>query len=444
MTKLRMHALVWGVVMLLGSCSKDSVEASRSPEVEIPAEAISKLDTKQDLDVLLNDIGDARYVLLGEASHGTSEYYTWRAAITRRLVQEKGFKLVAVEGDWPDAYQLNSYIRGTGTSGSARETLVQSFERWPTWMWANEEVAELAEWLKRHNQAQATDRQVGFYGLDVYSLWESMEEVQRYMRQTNPGGAQAAAAALQCFASYNRDEWDYAQAATTIASASCADELENLLKVAQQQAEASPAGDEAAFNALQNALVALNAERYYRTAIKSDVESWNVRDRHMLQTINNLAQHHGPDAKIVVWEHNTHVGDARYTDMANAGMVNVGQLVREQHAAQGVYLVGFGSYAGRVIAAERWGAPLREIRVPQAQPGTWEHILHQIPPANKIMLLRPLRQDPNLLQRRGHRAIGVSYSPGAEAGNYVPTILPERYDAFLFIDETSALRPLKQ
>lgn len=441
MTK-KLYLLCWVVALFVSSCSKDSTDAITQPETEIPASAISALETDQDLDVLLNDIGNARYVLLGEASHGTAEYYTWRAAITRRLIQEKGFTLIAVEGDWPDAYQLNNYIRGNSQAASARETLVQAFERWPSWMWANEEIAELAEWLRTHNQSQAAGSQVGFYGLDVYSLWESMEEVQRYMSQADPTGAQAAQAALQCFASYDRDEWAYAQAQAANDAASCADELERLLQAAQARVQASPANYEAAFNALQNALVALNAERYYSTAIRSDAESWNIRDRHMAQTINNLMQQHGADAKIIVWEHNTHIGDARYTDMANAGMVNVGQLVREEHAAQGVYLVGFGTYEGQVIAAASWEAPLREMRVPAAQAGSWEHLLHQHEPPNKIVLLRQLRQEPQLTQRRGHRAIGVTYSPGSEAGNYVPTVLPERYDAFLFIDKTTALRPL--
>lgn len=432
----------WITALFLSSCYKDSVNGVARPEVEIPASAISKLETSQDLDVLLADIGNSQYVLLGEASHGTAEYYTWRVAITRRLIEEKGFTLIAVEGDWPAAYQLNNYIRGSSQPGSARETLTKAFLRWPTWMWANEEVAELAEWLRTHNQSQPPGRQVGFYGVDVYSLWESMEEVQRYMSQHNPAGAQAAQSALQCFAPYNGDEWAYAQAATSNAAASCADELKTLLQATQQQVQESPAKDEAAFNALQNALAALNAERYYSAAIQNNTTSWNIRDQHMVQVINNLMQQHGPETKIVVWEHNTHIGDARYTDMANAGMVNVGQLVREQHEAKGVYLVGFGSFEGRVIAAERWGARLREMRVPTAKRGSWEHVLHQHTPKDKIILLRQLRQNQALLKPRGHRAIGVVYDPGGETGNYVTTVLPERYDAFLFIDRTTALRPL--
>jgi erythromycin esterase len=273
-------------------------------------------------------------------------------------------------------------------------------------------------------------------------LWESMEEVQRYLSQSDPAAAQAANNALQCFAPYNRDEEAYIRA-TLSSTETCADELEALLQAAQASIGNADTENEAAFNALQNAKVALNAERYYRTSGRSSAQSWNIRDQHMTETINTLVQHHGADAKIIVWEHNTHVGDARYTDMAGQGMVNVGQLVREQHSGEGVYIAGFGTYEGTVIAAQAWGAATKEMQVPVARPGSWEEILHRQEPLNKIILLRGLRQESQLMQQRGHRAIGVVYNPDAESGNYVPTVLPERYDAFLFIDRTTALRPLR-
>jgi erythromycin esterase-like protein len=199
---------------------------------------------------------------------------------------------------------------------------------------------------------------------------------------------------------------------------------------------------EETFNAEQNALVAVNAEKYYNTMVRNNAESWNVRDRHMTETVNRLMQLHGPEAKIIIWEHNTHVGDARATDMASQGMVNVGQLVREQHAAEGVYIVGFGSYKGSVIAGSSWGATPQKMPVPPAQAQSWETILHQTPPANKIVLTKELKTIAEAMKSRGHRAIGVVYDPNREGGNYVPTVLPDRYDAFIFIDETQALRPL--
>jgi erythromycin esterase-like protein len=390
----------------------------------------------------MNEIGDARYVLLGEASHGTSEYYTWRAAITRRLIAEKGFNLIAVEGDWPDAYQLNRYIKAdNGAESSAREAL-RAFERWPTWMWANEEVAELAEWLRSHNDSQSAAQKVGFYGLDVYSLWESMEAVVAYLDQIDPTAAQTARQAYQCMAAYGKDEQAYASASIQSPNL-CVRELQQVLdQVRERQASAIQAGNEAAFQAEQNALVVVNAGRYYRAMVQSDVQSWNVRDQHMTETINRLMQRHGPQAKMIVWEHNTHVGDARATDMQQAGMVNVGQLVREQHEAEGVYVVGFGSDHGTVIAANAWESPLRTMRVPQARAGSWEHMLHHTQPANKLILLKELATDPRFTRSIGHRAIGVVYNPGSEQGNYVPSVLPQRYDAFMYIDETHALRPL--
>ncbi len=403
--------------------------------------ASHSLEKEQDLDVLLNQIGNSQYVLLGEASHGTSEYYTWRAAITRRLVEEKGFTLVAVEGDWPAIYRLNSYIRGEAGAGANAQAVMRNFDRWPTWMWANEEVAALTEWMRGYNNGRPYRQQVGFYGLDVYSLWESMEAVIAYLDRTNPASALVARDAFACFAPYNRDEQAYA-AATLGGQSSCADELATMLEAVSAQAAASPEGDEAAFNASQNALVAVNAERYYQAMVPSDVASWNIRDRHMMQTINRLVAQYGPEAKIVVWEHNTHVGDARATDMAQQNMVNVGQLVREEHQDDGVYIVGFGSYEGSVMAARSWGAARQVMNVPAAPKGTWEAMLHGIAPLNKIVLLQALNAEAEFKRSIGHRAIGVVYHPEQERGNYVPSVLPDRYDAFVFIDKTKALTPV--
>jgi erythromycin esterase len=396
------------------------------------------LSNTADLDVLMQEIGDARYVLLGEASHGTHEYYTWRAEISKRLIEEKGFTIIAVEGDWPDAYQVNQYIKGQHAAANAKEVL-QNFNRWPTWMWANEEIAGLTEWLKTYNSGQGA-RQVGFYGLDVYSLWESMEAVMAYLDQTDPAAAQKARAAYQCFASFNKDEQAYATA-TMRNTELCAAELSSMLSAVQASIQAKGMSEET-FNVEQNALAAVNAQRYYHAMVRSSTNSWNIRDQHMTQTINRLMQLHGPEAKIIVWEHNTHVGDARATDMAAEGMVNVGQLVREQHQAEGVYIVGFGSYQGSVIAGSAWEAPMQRMNVPPAQPQSWEALMHAITPADKIIITKEWRDDPELMKTRGNRAIGVVYDPKREQGNYVPTQLADRYDAFLFIDKTQALKPL--
>jgi erythromycin esterase-like protein len=443
--KLFFYWPLCALFFLASACTdKTQVRPGTTPTDEVSV-AISKgvrpLASEADLDVLMQEIGNATYVLLGEASHGTSEFYTWRAAITRRLIEEKGFSFVAVEGDWPDAYELNRYIKGNAYGNSTTPEVLQNFDRWPTWMWANEEIAGLSDWMKTYNTGKAAGQKAGFYGLDVYSLWESMDRLVDYLESHDPAAAQMARQARQCFASYRRDEQAYAQA-TLNPSLSCADELARVLEAVQAHVRKAPAGSEEAFNAEQNALAAVQAERYYHTMVRSGSESWNVRDRYMMTTLNRLMQLHGPNAKAIVWAHNTHVGDARYTDMASEGMINIGQLVREEHAGAGVYIVGFSTFKGSVIAASQWGSAPREMRVPEARTGSWDAILHAIQPANKLVLLDKLRTEPALKGSKGQRAIGVVYNPSQEAGNYVPTLLPERYDALLFIDQTNALKPI--
>jgi erythromycin esterase-like protein len=388
---------------------------------------------------LLNQLGTARYALLGEASHGTAEFYTWRTAISKRLIQEKAFTMIAVEGDWPDLYELNRYVKGTGTATSARQVL-ERFDRWPTWLWANQQVADLAEWLRSYNKTQPAARQIGIFGLDVYSLWPSLERIRTDFAEADQVTLSAVNEALACLQPYNRSEEAYGRA--TLQGATCATEINNVLTAVRNRMKTLPANHAGAFNAEQNALIAVNAERYYRSAVRSNAESWNIRDRHMMETINRLMSFHGPEAKIIVWEHNTHVGDARYTDMAQYGEVNVGQLAREQHAAEGVFIVGQGTYQGTVVASPYWGGATTVMQVPAARASSWEAVLHEKEPRNKLILFQPWRSEAALTNKRGHRAIGVVYNPEQEAGNYVQSDLPHRYDAFLFIDQTQALHPL--
>jgi erythromycin esterase-like protein len=397
----------------------------------------------EDLDPLIERVGDSRFVLLGEASHGTAEFYDWRRLISQRLIREKGFSFVAVEGDWPDCYRVNRYVKNYPESGHDAHEVLHAFERWPTWMWANREVVTLAEWLRRHNASVADDGKAGFYGLDVYSLWESMQAVLGYLSKIDSSALAAARKAFECFEPYADDAQEYARA-TVWAPASCEDDVVRMLEdLRRQKPQYDHDGRDAYFNAEQNALVAKNAEHYYRTMVRGDSPSWNVRDRHMVETLNRLLEHHGPESKAIIWEHNTHIGDARYTDMAATGMVNVGQLVREEHAAEGVVLIGFSSYAGSVIAADQWGAPMRRMRVPPGRSGSWEDVLHRATPPDKLLIFDARNRERGLLEERGHRAIGVVYRPDYEGyGNYVPTVLPYRYDALLFIDESHAVHPL--
>jgi erythromycin esterase len=411
----------------------------------------------KDLDALLECIGDAKYVLLGEASHGTSEFYTWRAEITKRLITEKGFSFIAVEGDWPDCYRVNRYAKGMENSGSSAFEVLHAFSRWPTWMWANREIVDLIEWLRSHNKViEKEDKKVGFYGLDVYSLWESLDAVAQYLQRNYPDAMKSAIEAYRCFEPYGRDVEEYARA-TAFIPESCEDEvMDMLIKLRQKTSEREEDdglrlkgdGREAYFNAEQNAVVAKNAELYYRTMMHGGVASWNVRDHHMMNTLERLMKFHGTTAKSIVWAHNTHIGDARATDMRQAKMVNLGQLAREQAGRDSVVLVGFGTYKGSVIASKEWGEPMERMPVPSAIDGSWDSFLHRLEDnvgRNKLLTFDDIdkTETPSLLESKGQRAIGVVYNPSYEKyGNYVETILPIRYDAFLFIDETHALHPL--
>ena len=421
----------------------------RSDKVKSIAEGISKraqpLGDPADLDPLIERIGDARYVLLGEATHGTSEFYEWRAALSRRLIEERGFSFVGVEGDWPDCYRVNRYAKSYPDSGQSAREVVHTFDRWPTWMWANREVAEFAEWLRDHNRRLSPERQAGFYGLDVYSLWESMHAVVGYLDSVDPALARAARTAYGCFEPYGEDAQEYARA-TAIVPTTCEREALAVLGALRgKAAEYREDGRDAFFNAEQNALVAKNAELYYRTMVRGGPTSWNVRDSHMVETLERLMVQHGPDAKAIVWEHNTHIGDARFTDMARGGMFNVGQIVRQEHDADDVVIVGFGTHRGTVVAGEEWGAPMRRMRVPPAREGSFEDAAHQSD-AGDMLLLFNGEDDGGIAGLEdpiGHRAIGVVYDPRNEHwGNYVPTIVPRRYDAFIHIEETAGVDAL--
>ena len=400
------------------------------------------LRSAADLDPLLARIGNARCVLLGEASHGTHENYAWRSELSKRLLTEKKFSFIAVEGDWPESYRVNRFVKGYDGAGTNALEVLHAFERWPTWIWANEEVAELAEWLRDLNHSRAEDRRVGFYGLDVYSLWDSLYQVMGYLRKTNGKALEAARRAFMCFEPYGEDPQEYARSTMWVPD-SCADETVNLLQeIVRQGPKRDGDGRDEHFVAEQNALVVKNAERYYRAMVKGGPESWNVRDRHMGDTLGRLLRHHGPHAKAIVWAHNTHVGDARYSDMADDGMLNLGQLARDKYGPENVVIVGFGSHRGTVIAGREWEAPMEVMPVPEAREDSWEDVLHRAGAEDKLLVFDRARAAAGLHDWRGHRAIGVVYHPEYEGENYVPTVLPRRYDAFLYLDRTRALRPL--
>lgn len=402
------------------------------------------LQNLQDLDPLMDYIGDAKYVLLGEASHGTHEYYTWRAKITQRLIQEKGFSFVGVEGDWPDCYRLNRYAKGYLNSGTDIQTVMNEFKRWPTWMWANWETAAFIEWLKEYNKKLTVDKRIGFYGLDVYSFSESMNAIIEYLEKHDHKALEIAKTAMECFEPYSKDEGQSYARASAFIPVLCEKEILTMLTEITKNIPNYNSDAENVMSTEQNAHIARNAEKYFRAMIKRGSASWNIRDEHMVSTIERLIKFHGNESKVIVWEHNTHIGDARATDMASEGMVNVGQLLREQYAIDGIVAIGFGSYKGSVVAGRNWGDDMRKIKVPEAIKGSWEHAFHIASNGqDKLLLMNRIREEKCLADYIGHRAIGVVYNPEHESyGNYVPTILPKRYDAFIYIDQTTALHPL--
>lgn len=393
------------------------------------------LETADDLGPLLERVGEARHVLIGEASHGTHDFYAWRAALTRRLIAEKGFGFVGVEGDWPDCERIHRAVTGGGSTDEA----VRAFARWPTFMWANEEVAGFCRWLRERNDALPPERRAGFHGLDVYSLWDSLLAVRRYAQQHLPDQSETVLRALHCFEAYGHDPQMYGMA-TRMIPASCEEEVVGLLTAVRQSAPA----DEQGFDARQNAEVVAGAEEYYRAMVRGGPDSWNLRDVHMADTLDRLTAFHG-GAKSVVWAHNTHIGDARATGMAASGLTNLGQLVRERHGRESVVLIGFGTHRGTVIAGREWDAPAEVMPVPPARSGSLEDRLHAAGLERALFVVPPPDADRPAWYEEpvGHRAIGVVYHPERDrTRNYVTTTPGRRYDAFLWLDETRALHPL--
>jgi erythromycin esterase-like protein len=393
-----------------------------------------------DLQPLVERARDSRFICLGEASHGTREFYEWRNAISRELIEDGGVAWIGVEGDWPDCWRINLWVRGQADTELTARELLAGFQRWPTWMWANVETADFLEWLRAWNLEQPEASRVGFYGLDVYSLWDSLRQIIGWLEANEPSAVPAAMRAWQCFLPYREDPHEYAWS-TRLVPTSCEVPVVQLLTEVRSRA-VSHLQDENVFDAVQNAEVAAGAERYYRAMVRGDRQSWNVRDIHMADTIDRLAAHFGPGARGLVWEHNTHVGDARATDMAAEGLVNVGQLMRERHASEGVLLVGFAAHRGTVIAAGAWGAAEKVMPVPAAREGSHEQLLHATLGVPALLLFEEDRSGPWLADRRGHRAIGVVYAPEREAGNYVPTRMGDRYDALIWLEQVEALHPL--
>ena len=404
-------------------------------------------------DALLDLIGDARFVLLGEASHGTHEFYRERARITQRLMADKGFQAVAVEGDWPDAYRVNRFVRGLGDDPSAVQAL-DGFKRFPTWMWRNTDVVDFIDWQRGFNAGRPPDERSGFYGMDLYSLHASMEAVLGYLDRTDPEAARQARERYSCFDRFGDDSQTYGLMAGLRGAADCEREVIAMLVEMRRRAahigRRDGADVEDAFDAEQNARLVKNAEAYYRSMVLSDVSSWNQRDQHMVETLGALERHlsrQGAPAKIVVWAHNSHLGDARATEMGERRHeLNVGQLVRERWGEDQTVLVGFSTHRGSVTAASDWGAPAERKQVLPSRADSHEGLLHASGIARYLLPLRGSRALADALREpRLERAIGVIYRPETERqSHYFFARLPAQFDAVIHIDETRAVVPLER
>lgn len=405
----------------------------------VNSESVS-LSSFEDFAPFLTDANQKKLVLLGEASHGTSEYYTWRAEISKYLITEKGFDFISVEADWPSAYAVNRYVKNLPGSAETAEEAMEAFVRWPHWMWKNEEVLELIHWLRAHNDELPMEQRVGFYGVDLQNKRKSMDVVLRKLDGTDRSLHRFARNNYNCLLRYD-EPIDYLR----MVARTREDCSENITEVYERIAANSDLFDEHAFNNIYfNALLVVHAEENLRANLTQGPGSWNVRANHFQYTADWLLKQYGGEdrnANGMVWAHNTHIGDASATDMGPAGMENIGQLAREAYGRENVLAIGFGTYSGEVLAGREWGADKERMQLPESPSGTWEYIAMN---TGKDVFAIDFSDAPQLMRttRIGNRAVGVTYQPENDERNYVPTLMAERYDMFIFFRETTGLSPL--
>ena len=435
----------------MAPAGRDPDEVTRSSgaiRTGLPARAVT--GSEQDYQALFELGGDRRFVLIGEASHGTHDFYAERARITRHLIEECGFNAVAVEADWPDAYRVNRYVMGQSKDPDADRAL-SDFRRFPSWMWRNHDVLSFVEWLRSRNDA-CTDptRKARFYGLDLYSLQASIQAVVTYLDHVDPAEATRARERYSCFDHVGAEGQSYGYALAHLGALPCENEVVTQLIELRRRAEGYlrrdgwVAADEYFF-AEENARLVRDAEEYYQQMYRADVSSWNLRDRHMAATLDSLAQHLDDQlgrAKVVVWEHNSHVGDARATEMSSRGEYNVGQLARQRYGRD-CALIGFTTYEGTVTAASEWGGPAERKRVRPALGGSHESVLHDCGQGRFWLDLADPTVHEAMAEPLLERAIGVIYRPQTERGShYFHARLADQFDAVIHLDHTRALVPL--
>jgi erythromycin esterase-like protein len=407
--------------------------------------------TADGYDALVKTAGQANCVLIGEASHGTHEFYATRAELTRRLIVEHGFRAVAVEADWPDSFRVHRFVTGRGDDQTATEAL-SDFRRFPAWMWGNTVVVEFVDWLREWNSGAGAGKNIaGFYGLDLYSMHSSIDAVLEYLDKVDPPSAQRARRRYACFDHFGEDPQHYGLATVTGRAEPCEEEVVGqLVELRRQYTELigrdGHIGEEEFFSAEQNARLIANAERYYRAMFHGHVNSWNLRDEHMFETLNQLVRHLDDGrARVVVWAHNSHLGDARATAMSRHGEFNVGQLIRERFRGDS-FSIGFTTHSGSVTAASDWGDPAERKRVRPALRGSYEELFHAVETSGFWIDLRQKNKATTLLrEERLERAIGVIYRPETERlSHYFEARLAEQFDAVIHLDETRALEPLNR
>jgi protein-L-isoaspartate(D-aspartate) O-methyltransferase len=416
-------------------------EESVVEKVGAAAESFNSIDDS-DLGPLLERIGDARVVLLGEATHGTSEFYRMRERISRELISKKDFRFVAIEGDWPDAARVDTYVRHLEDSASDWA----AFARFPTWMWRNNEVHDFVNWMREHNAARDPEKRAAFHGLDLYSMYVSINSILNYLDQVDPEAAGIARIRYGCLTPWQGDPATYGHAALTGAYRTCERYVVSALKELMEKRVAYAEHDgERYFDAVQNARLVANTERYYRVMYYGSRASWNLRDKHMFNTLKNLLAFYGTDSKAIVWAHNSHVGDSAATEMASRGEFNIGHLCRQEFGDK-AYLVGFGTNSGTVAAASDWDGPMEIKNILPALPKSYESLCHATENACFTLALRnqtELTGVQGLGKPQLERAIGVIYRPESErASHYFQAVLPDQFDEYMWFDKTCAVTPL--
>lgn len=432
--------MLYRILFITGLLSFTFQISFSQSSTELLRQHANTFNSPDDLTAIVDLIDHEKLVLLGEASHGTSEYYTKRAAISKALIQEKGFRFIAVEADWSSTSRVNKFVKHKQGGPATIDEAMNSFTRWPLWMWKNEEVKQLVQWLRDYNADLPAEERVGFYGIDVYDHDNVMDDVLEWISGIDQNSGRTASNAYSCLTRFS-DTGDYIRMVAQTRQ-DCSEDLREVLGTVRGLEDHPNADRWGFFRAEQGAKVAINAEKHFRSNLQRDASSWNYRASHFYLTAERLLDYYGEESRGIIWAHNTHIGDARATEMGRQGAHNIGQLAREALGNDNTFAIGFGTYTGSVLAAYSWEGEMEVMQVPESPANTWEGMLESVGIEKFYISFSNSNLSETLNRWIPHRAIGVTYNPRSERGNYVQTILPERYNAFIFIRETGVLSPL--